>query len=210
MAPPNCAEETFEHVLTCPHPLTKHHRDTVLLCLQEDLTASNFPPKMIRMILYGFSQWLDPLLSSSSKSLTYGSVHLLDMILTAAYTEQFSRLGCFQFTLGWLSRQWFNALCLHTQNSTRPVDQTYLISILIQHIWKFTSSMWTHQKEIVHGASVEVNARIILTTLQENVREHYHQFETNNGYPMLASFCGRSILNIWCSRLMPDLKLFFI
>jgi hypothetical protein len=125
-----------------------------LISTQQGLIASNIPSWIVRVIFYGFSQWLDPSTSHSSKPPTYASVHPLDMIPTAAYTEQACRLSWFQFTLGRLSKKWSTELNLHAQHPAREVAPNYLVSVLIQHIWNFASSMWKHRNEIVHGATV--------------------------------------------------------
>jgi hypothetical protein len=53
------AEETFEHVLTCPLPSTRAHRDASLKQLEIALTAI-LPTPLLRVILHGLSNWVNP------------------------------------------------------------------------------------------------------------------------------------------------------
>jgi hypothetical protein len=93
----------------------------------------------------------------------------MDMILTAAYTEQFHSIWWFQFTLGRVSTHWSAAVALYRWSHPETADPTI-------------REMWLHRNSIVHGATVEENAARIITDLHNQRRHHCHQFHENPQY----------------------------
>jgi hypothetical protein len=68
----------------------------------------------------------------------------MDMILTAAYTEQYHSIGWFQFTLGRVSKLWLAAITHHRCIHPDTPDPSYVISLVITNLWLFLKDMWNH------------------------------------------------------------------
>lgn len=136
------AEETFEHVLTCPLPSTRAHRDASLKQLEIALTAI-LPTPLLRVILHGLSNWVNP--SNSGYILTSNL-----------------RLHCwYRYGLGRVSKKRASAIQLFKQTQPGHSNPKYTISLMINHIWQFLTAMWTHRNTIVHGATVQRNRLLV-------------------------------------------------
>lgn len=80
---------------------------------------------VICTILHGFSEWRQPTrIPTRSHTLTVGSLHGSDMVLTAAYDEQFHSLCWFQLCLGRISKKWSRVVSLYVKQENGPkVDE---------------------------------------------------------------------------------------
>jgi len=103
------SEETFEHVLTCSDARASNHRDEQLQQLKRSLGVNGTPTVIINYIMQGFQHWINPI-SSTSRAPTYSSVNGPEVLLTAAYHEQFHELGWHQCSLGRISTIWVRAV----------------------------------------------------------------------------------------------------
>jgi hypothetical protein len=103
------SEETFEHVLTCSDARASNHRDEQLQQLKRSLGVNGTPTVIINSIMQGFQHWINPI-SSTSRAPTYSSVNGPEVLLTAAYHEQFHELGWHQCSLGRISTIWVRAV----------------------------------------------------------------------------------------------------
>jgi hypothetical protein len=180
---PGCVqvEDTFEHVLTCPFPSMHAHQDAGLKQLETALT-SILPSPLLRMIFHGFSNWLQPTTSGHTGPLTSGSITGINMILTVAYTEQFTSIGWFKFTLGRVSKKWASAVQLLNRTQVEHINPMHTISLMINHIWQFLAAMWNHRNTIVHGVTVEEQTSHVINTLQDQLCHHYQQFHEDSTY----------------------------
>jgi hypothetical protein len=136
---------------------------------------------MTSIILHGFSNCLQPPHQPPSKPSTYGSVLSMDMILTAAYTEQYHSIGWFHFVLGRVSNKWTAAIALYRQSNAFAAPY-YAISLLIDHLRTFTKAMWQHCNALILGATVEENAARVLSDLHHQLNYHYQQFQEDPTY----------------------------
>ena len=106
----------------------------------------------------------------------------MDMILTAAYTEQYHSIGWFQFTLGRVSKLWLAAITHHRCIHPDTPAPSFVISLVITNLWLFLKDMWNHWNGIVHGITVEDTTTCILTNLHPQVWYHYQQFQDDTNY----------------------------
>jgi hypothetical protein len=102
-------DEDFVHVLTCSDPRATQNRQELLLQLKTDLTNIQTPKIVTQTILQGFHLLITPP-STRSRAPTVGSLAGPDILLTAAYQEQFHTLSWYQCCLGRITsngnKQW--------------------------------------------------------------------------------------------------------
>jgi hypothetical protein len=131
------AEETFHHVLTCPHPDTTSFHTEQLLALQKTLQQIDTPPIMVQTILHGFDSWLSPSEQTRSRTPTYGSLLPGDIHLTSAYYDQFHKIGWFQLCLGRINSKWAVVIRAYKSTQQVPNDSKPWTKSLITALWRF-------------------------------------------------------------------------
>jgi hypothetical protein len=193
----NQAEETFEHMLHCTHGATSSIRASLLATLETSLKAIATPPLVIEVIMGGFMDWLNPSFSPSQRSCpsTFGSIRPGDVLVTHAYTHQYNTIGWYQFCLGRISKRWEAAVQACLPPAAKLNGQQWG-SLLITALWQFTRSMWRHRNELVHGADAAANAQRILTSLRDQVCQHYQAYQLDPGYVLsrhMHLFTSRSL-----------------
>jgi hypothetical protein len=171
-------EETFQHVLQCKAPSVRLLRDQLLLDLSNSLKSEGTPPAVLRAILHGFSAWLTPD-SSHVRAHTFGSLLPADIALTTAFYEQNHKLGWYQTCPGRITHRWSKAAEECSIHAGTPLELQYWSSSLIEGLWAFTMGLWKHRNQIVHGDKIEDQARVLLTSLQNQVMDLYSEFDTN-------------------------------
>jgi hypothetical protein len=150
---------------------------------EQGLLSRHTPTELVEAFLHGFRDWLDPSFAQlqCSRPPSFGSLFPVKVLITQAYAELFHTIGWFQLCLGRISRKLHEVhkACLPP---ARPYDSVCWGAQLISHHWKFTRGMWHHHNALVHGADAEASAQRILSTLRNEVRQHYSAFETMEGY----------------------------
>jgi hypothetical protein len=68
------------------------------------------------------------------------------------------------------------------QPTSTSIQGESWVSSLIQALWQFTREMWSNRNHIVHGATVEEVAAILLPQLQEKVQEQFEAYTNTPGY----------------------------
>jgi hypothetical protein len=93
-------EEDFQHVLECQDPRAIVYWKNCLTQLETDINNICTPTIVTKTIIQGFTHWLTPPVGRS-RAPTTGSLVGPDVLLTAAYYEQFYELMLtwFQFCL---------------------------------------------------------------------------------------------------------------
>jgi len=183
---PNCPicnriEENFQHVLTCQDSRAIVYRTTRITQLETDLINIGTPPKVTKTILQGFNHWLTPP-AGCSRAPTTGSLDGPDVLLTAAYYEQFYELNWFQCCLGRISCKWNKAVSSYwTKEGKKPESSTWTTKLILA-LWRYTKDIWQFRNNIVHGATVEDSTNIILTKLRDTFTTHYQAFQYNPDY----------------------------
>jgi len=71
---------------------------------------------------------------------------------------------------------------LYWKLSQYTSDSTQWASLFINALWHYTRQVWAHRNQVLHSATVEENANIILNKLREEVTAHYQQYSENNSY----------------------------
>jgi len=179
----NTHEETLEHVLQCSYGPTVVVRQDGLEQLENRLKTMGTPPPVIKVIMEGFSDWMDPQFPATRRSRpsTFGSLNPTDILLTQAYSDQYHTIGWFQFCLGQVSKLWHRAVQAHLPKS-QPYRPNHWGSNLVSALWIFIKGLWHHRNTIVHGASAEETAQRILSGLRDQVLQHYTRFNADNSY----------------------------
>jgi hypothetical protein len=136
---------------------------------------------MVTTIMQGFTDWLTSI-SQHSQAPTFSSLLGPDVILTAAYYEQFHQIGWSQFCLRRLRLKWAKAIAAYKEKGNQRIDSNNWTSHLVSLIWQFTKQMWNYCNQIVHGATKEDAVRKIMQQLQDQVSYHYCQYENNSAH----------------------------
>jgi hypothetical protein len=158
----------------------KEYRTTLLTNLEKSLKQLHTPHFVVETMMYGFQVWLTPP-SQCIHAPTFGSLQGPDILLTQAFYEQFHQLSWMQFCLGHISQKWARATQAY-QTDRPPNDIMYWVTQVIHQLWIFTRNMWKHRNEIVHGATAEEAANIILRRLTAQVELHYQAYHDNPSY----------------------------
>jgi hypothetical protein len=111
----------------------------------------------------------------------FGSLQGPDILLTQAFYEQYHQLSWMQFCLGRISQKWARATQPY-QPDRPPNNIMYWATQVIHQLCIFTRNMWKHRNEIVHGATAEEAANIILRQLIVQVELHYQAYHDNPSY----------------------------
>jgi hypothetical protein len=130
----NVHEETFQHVLRCSAAYVCSHRDSAIQELTSSLNKCNTPPNVTNAILHGIKSWLELDLDDTRpiRAPTVGSLKAADVILTAAFHEQFNTIGWYQFLLGRLSKKWETAVSAYTSIAgPTPSNQQWTTQIIL-------------------------------------------------------------------------------
>jgi hypothetical protein len=73
---------------------------------------------------------------------TFDSLLHADVLLTSAFYEQFHSIGWYYACLGHISKKWANMEYAYQNYSNGTLE--YWASLLIDQLWQFTLSHWTH------------------------------------------------------------------
>jgi hypothetical protein len=149
--------------------------------MEKQLSQSHTPPPVIRAIMNGFKDWIDPP-SGRSRAPTYGSLHGPDVLLTSAYYEQYHQLGWFQLCLGRIGKLWSKAVSAYYANTCPKFDSGRWATSVIAIMWQFTKQLWLHRNQIIHGRTVDEAATNQMACLHDKVKFLYKQYEDNSSY----------------------------
>jgi hypothetical protein len=139
------------------------------------------PTVILNTFMQSFQHWINSL-STRSRAPTDGSINSPEVLLTAAYHEQFYDLGWYQCSLGRKSTKWARAVEAFPRREKQSFYPAQWTSAFITNIWTFTRSVCQQRNQILHGATAEASAAVLRHEQHEKVREHYKLFEDNNTY----------------------------
>ncbi len=131
--------------------------------------------------MQGFQHWINPI-SSRSRAPTHGSVNGPEVLLAAAYHEQFNEIGWYQCSLGHISTTWARAVEAFTRRDQQTIHPAQWASAFITTVWIFTRNIWNHRNQILHGATAEDSAANLCREQHDKVKEYYNLFTENNTY----------------------------
>jgi ribonuclease HI len=124
-------EETMTHVFTCSHPSAASHRQTRLKELYNDLNNASTPIPVVTAVCHRFTVWDSDPTSTNARALTAGSLQGADAVLTSAFREQFSSIGCYHLCLGRISKKWALAVQHYAPTKTHSDDKLHWASIFV-------------------------------------------------------------------------------
>ena len=177
-------DETLQHILSCTSSGSAEARKNALLTLQTDLTALDTPPPVLEAILHGTNMWI---INQGDEhrpvhATTVGSLKGPDILLTAAFTEQFHNIGWCHMLMGRLSKKWGAAVALyHKMPSDSQISTTWTTQA-IQMIWKYTRSLWNHRNTVVHGSTDHEVTNKIRASIEGQVTSFYHKFNDSSHF----------------------------
>jgi hypothetical protein len=114
-------------------------------------------------------------LPQTAWALTFGSLCSANILLMAAFHDQFHTIGWFQFSVGRVSTRW-SKVYKGCHPESPPAEGEYWVALLIHTLWKFTKAMWDNRNQIIHGATSAEAASILLSTVQDKIKEHYETY----------------------------------
>jgi hypothetical protein len=172
--------ETLDHLLSCSSEGAAEHRQKAITLLETDLASIKTPVEVISAILHGTTMWvrLQTEADLQVHAQTVGSLRGPDMLLTAAFTEQFQSIGWNQFLLGRLSSRWGRSVQSYLKSTDPTYPKTWTAQV-ISFLWKFSRSLWAYRNTIVHGATDQEIAAKIRSTLEDTARSLYRTFQTS-------------------------------
>jgi hypothetical protein len=174
----NSEEETLSHVFSCAAPAAASHRLKSLEDLRKTLISISTPEPVVAAIQHGFQQWCQETSRQHARALTAGSLRGPDAVLTSAFHEQFRDIGWYQLCLGRVSTKWASAVSQYHPNPLQDGGLQWT-SIFIAALWSFSTSMWKHRNEVVHGATVEEQTQWQLTQLRSQITSYYAKYAEN-------------------------------
>jgi hypothetical protein len=173
-------EMTLAHLLLCSDNRMASARITELEALITSLSKIGTPSAILDSITNGFKAWISNNTGTVWAS-SAGQLGAAAALLTTAFHEQFHSIGWFHFQLGCLSKHWGKAYRDLTPHATDRLVQCW-VSAVIFPMWKYIGDNWSLHNKIVHGATVEDQACIILEELHEKVWQYYSKFQDNPNF----------------------------
>jgi hypothetical protein len=126
---PSCQSpiETLPHILSCRSAGSIENREKALEVLKTDLLSINTPTEVVAAIYHGIQMWIGTQTNPQLQvhTLTVGSLKGPDVLLTAAFTEQFKSIGWDHFLISRLSWRWGTAVGLYHKLPNVASYQTY-------------------------------------------------------------------------------------
>jgi hypothetical protein len=120
--------------------------------------------------------------STRSRATTVGSLAGPDILLTAAYQEQFHTLSWYQCCLGRITSKWQQAVAAYSKQAHLTMDAANWAPLFIMALWMYTKNVWKFRNQIVHGSDLEESVKIAMATLSEEVNNHYRAFKADTNY----------------------------
>jgi hypothetical protein len=143
-----------------------------------DLLTINTPPKVVEAIIYGTEQWINNQAAAhhTVHAPTVGSLRGPDILLTAAFTEQYQSIGWYHLLMGRLNTTWSAAVAMYRKVPNDPQSSTTWTTQAILCLWKYTRNLWNYRNTVVHGATDQEVADKIRATIAEKVTDFYNQY----------------------------------
>ena len=142
--------------------------------------TSSTPPQVTEAIIYGIKMWINNQNTeqSSAHAPTVGSLRGPDVLLTAAFTEQYHSIGWYHMFMGRLGKKWSVAVALYRNVPNDYQSCTIWTTQATTFLWKYTRQLWSYRNTVVHGANDQEKADKIRADIAEKVISLYSQFCT--------------------------------
>lgn len=170
--------DTFSHVLNCGGEEATKARQEAFLQLITTSKQLGTPKPILNTIQHSSSNWISDTAPSMVKALWLGSLHVGDIYLTVAFTEQCHSIGWHHLFLVWFTRSWEKAYMAYKGRQTTNATALYWSSAVITSFWEYTRQLLSFWNQVLHGTEEE-QATKILQTLQEEVKILYTSFQHN-------------------------------
>jgi hypothetical protein len=86
-------------------------------------------------------------------ALTVGSLHGPDVLLTAAFTDQFHSIEWHHLLMGRLSHSWVAAVAMYLKTPHNTSFQTRWMTQAITVLWRSAQSEWAYRNTVVCGSN---------------------------------------------------------
>jgi hypothetical protein len=171
--------ETMSHMLCCPSQYATEFRVKAQQALESELQQINTPKPIISAVLFGVSKF-EALTNRThhGRPNTCGSILPMDVLATHCITAQ-GALGWDQFLRGRISNSW-RKFFTHFKQSTDPQHCESWTKKLIIALWNYTTSIWKHRNNKVHGATLEDQKKKEKGELEAQVRAAYKEYKDDN------------------------------
>jgi hypothetical protein len=107
-----------------------------------------------------------------------GSLQGPQVLLTAAFTDQFHSTEWQHLLMGRLSKHWGASVAMLRKEPNNTSMQARWTATAITFLWKYLRSVWAYQNMIVHGSNDQEMAAKIRKASANKVKEYYNTFKT--------------------------------
>ncbi len=135
---------------------------------------------MISTVTHGITMWVHHQTEEELRvhAPMVGSLRGPDVLLTAAFTEQFQSIGWYHFLLGHLSSYWGKAAAVYAKTKDPYYPKVWMAQVT-SIVWKYSRSLWSYRNSIVHGATDEEVTAKIRGALDDRAKSLYNSFWTS-------------------------------
>jgi hypothetical protein len=166
--------ETMNHMLCGPSQYATEFRVKAQQELESELQQINTPEPILSAVLFGASQFEE--LTNRNKHerpTTRGSILPMDVLATHCITTQ-GALAWDQFLRGRTLISW-RKFFTHFKQSAESHGEIWTKK-LIMVLWNYTTSIWKHRNNKVHGATIEDQKKKEKEELGTQVRAAYEDY----------------------------------
>jgi len=174
----NTHEETLQHVWSCDFPATVAARDAMLDIYKTTLRDFPTPPQLIEVIVHGIQQWIQLQNGGIQRQIAPTITNISLSAVTAAYTEQTTKIRWDAFLRGRISLAWGSAYKVYFKDATDTEIQQWL-SDLVRANMDLSLALWKHRNTIVHGADVTAQKEKVKRELTEQVVSAYRRYNSD-------------------------------
>jgi len=174
----NTHEETLQHVWSCDFPATVAAREAMFDTYKTTLQDFPTPPQLIEVIVHGIQQWILLQNGGIQRQIAPTIANISLSAVTAAYTEQTTKIRWDAFLRGRVSLAWGSAYKVYFKDATDAEIQQWL-SDLVRANMDLSLALWKHRNTIVHGADVTAQKEKVKRELTEQVVSAYRRYNSD-------------------------------
>lgn len=169
----------LNHVFSCLSKEVVEHRHCTLQNLEKALDKIDTPQSITHSIVHSISTWTDSQSIDSQQihAPNRGSVVTIDVLLTQAFTEQTTDVGCGHFLWGQVSIMLGKAFSAYKSGgTTRNIESSSWVKQLVLKVWDYSISLRKFCNGIVHGTTRQEYNEKVLAELRNKVSEKYANY----------------------------------
>jgi hypothetical protein len=177
---PGCKlhDETCQHVWSCPSPIIALERQDLLETYRATLEEFPTPNQLIDVIMHGIHSWILVQQGNLRRQIAPTIADIQMTPVTAAYTEQTSRIGWDAFLRGRVGLAWGKAYASFFQDADAGEQERWL-SDLIRANLDLSMLLWKHRNAVVHGADQAAESLKEKTSLHNKVVDEYRRYQSD-------------------------------